>query len=54
MVDNNKVLELGKGGLGIDMNLYHLPCKAENGIGFRHITIGAMGMHGYGDQKLGR
>jgi len=56
MVDNNKVSELGKveERLGIDMNLYLLPCKAENGIGFRHITIGAMGMHGYGDQKLAR
>jgi len=35
MVDNNKLSELGKveERLGIDMNLYHLSCKAGNGLG---------------------
>jgi hypothetical protein len=24
--------------LDIDMDLYHMPCKAESGFGFRHTT----------------
>jgi hypothetical protein len=26
--------------LGIDMNLYHMPCKFKSGFGFRHTTSG--------------
>jgi hypothetical protein len=39
--------------LGIDMNLYHLPCKADNGLGLDS-TAATAGIHACRDQTLGR